>query len=136
MKNIVVLFLFLALISQIKCGAVSPSFLDMVSLRCLDKILDKKDFKESQLKPLATAVANEILETLSFLETQYHYQVAVVLGNQRSEGYVKIEQNFTGKVLPTKDVVHYKFYPMGIFSAYTFIYAGWKKYFLDFHYQN
>ena len=119
----------IALISVLTLAVALPTeqFLDMVSLRCLDKTIGKKSMKESELKSTATAVAEEILQTLEFLEPYHLYQVAVVLGDQNTNGYCKTELNRTGKIAPEKDIVHYKYYPMGAFAAYTFIYAGFKK---------
>ncbi len=125
--ELITLAVILSCLSGVVWGTVSAQFLDMVSLRCLDKILEKKTMKESELKATATAVAEEILQTLEFLESEYLYQVAVVLGGQGTDGYDQLERNHTGQKPPAKDVVHHRYYPMGFFSAYTFIYAAFKK---------
>ncbi len=108
-------------------GLVSIQYLDMVALRCLDKVLNKQQMQESKLGSYATAAAEEMLQTLEFLNQEYNYQVAVVVGGLKSEGYCNSQRNHTGQRAPTNDLLLVKSYPMGEFSAFAFIYAAEKR---------
>ena len=102
-------------------------FLDVVAHKCLDTLLAKKMMKEAKLKDDANAAADEILKTLEFLDNRYLYQVSLALGGSGSDGYFVTMQNYTGKTAPVNDSILYKYYPMGQYSAYAFVYAAQKK---------
>ena len=125
MKNVAICFTILVI--HFLSATTTGHFLDMVSLRCLDKTLTGKTMKESELKPLAAAAAEEILQTLEFLEGQHYYQVAVALAGSGADGYCNTQRNHTGKKAPSTDVTLFKFYPLGQFSAYVYIYAADRK---------
>ncbi len=127
---------FLAVLATlVAAGSVSygskssmEQFLDLVALRCLDKTLSGKVLRENELKKNAETAADEILETLEFLDGSYLYQVAVALGGPGADGVFATRQEFTGKSQPTRDTVLAKYYPMGQFAAYAYIYAAIKVY--------
>eukprot|EP00826_Nyctotherus_ovalis_P022226 TRINITY_DN17298_c0_g1_i3.p1 TRINITY_DN17298_c0_g1~~TRINITY_DN17298_c0_g1_i3.p1 ORF type:complete len:127 (+),score=23.15 TRINITY_DN17298_c0_g1_i3:157-537(+) len=109
-------------------GAATSQFLDMVVLRCFDKVIEKKVYQSSLLKGLAKATVEETLQTLEYLEPYYYYHVAVALSGMKSEGFCRTEQNYTGQVGPKADVVLSKYYPLGQFAGYAFVYAVPKLY--------
>ena len=125
LKNVAI-FVILTIAVVSVSSSPMQQFLDLVSLRCLDKILSNKSMDEKKLKTYAEAAVDEMLQTFEFLDGSYLYQVAVVLAGPEADGYFVTNQRFTGNSKPGKDEVLAKYYPMGQFAAYAYVYAAHK----------